>query len=415
VDWTVEGINFDVVVDDLPQITDPAFNFENGELDSPGDNTPNQHHQMSIPDNTAYGGWSLDIFIPSDTEPVAPFDRLAGLFASKLKMGFETNWPTFHIDIWEGRIFVGAENGSSGDNFGLDVGIPEIEYDKYQHYDLVRTEERLYVFIDNMVALNWTFTVDLDDTINYFTIVTAKGSNIRFDNIQITTDSTGLLDDILNPPVTSESTSQATDTGSPDGPTTTDTVLVALGGGSVALAGGALSWRRYQKKRLAKLIRISSNGSFPEVSGTISEIFKKKNSLYFLFLGHKTQDIRQLEDKIEAEMTEELHKYRQIFHPFRLSIINLLHSNPKITSIEVRTRLGLSKHEYYNSLKALEKQKLIRIFDDFDLDGSTKQFVILEEKGREMYVKFIKLVDKYVNEAKDFIPDFDGADLYPSS
>lgn len=168
-----------------------------------------------------------------------------------------------------------------------------------------------------------------------------------------------------------------------------------------------------QKKNLAELIKISSNGRFPEVSERISNIFTNKKSLYFLFLGHKTQDINLMNNKLEAEMTSEMHNYRHIIHPFKLSIMNLLFTNPKISSIEVRNRLGLSMSEYYNTIRSLEKRKFIQVFDDFGEDGSTRQFVMLEDTGRDIYSNFIKLIGRYTDKIKDFIPDYDGTDLYP--
>ena len=69
--------------------------------------------------------------------------------------------------------------------------------------------------------------------------------------------------------------------------------------------------------------------------------------------------------------------------------------------------------EYYSSIRPLEKHKLIQVFDDFSEEGLTRQFVIMEEKGKMMYAKFIKLIGKYTDFVKDFIPDYDGTDLYP--
>ncbi|MCE7733333.1 MAG: helix-turn-helix transcriptional regulator [Candidatus Heimdallarchaeota archaeon] len=168
-----------------------------------------------------------------------------------------------------------------------------------------------------------------------------------------------------------------------------------------------------QKKNLAKLIKISSNGRYPEVSETISNLFNNQKSLYYLFLGHRTHDINVLEKSYEASMTSAMQQYRHLLHPFRLSMMQLLYTNPKLTSIEIKERLDLSWSDYYNSIRSLEKLKLIKVFDDFDIEGSTKQFVILEEKGKVEYTEFVKVIGKYVDFAKEFIPDYDGTDLYP--
>lgn len=161
------------------------------------------------------------------------------------------------------------------------------------------------------------------------------------------------------------------------------------------------------------MIKISSNGSFPEVSDTISTIFDHKKSLYFLFLGHRTHDIDFLNKNYEASMKSEMDEYRHFLHPFRLSIMKLLFTDTILSSIEIKMRLELSSSEFYNSIRPLEKQNLIRVYDDFDENGYTRQFVILEEKGNQEYRQFIKLIDKFVDEAKEFIPDYDGTDLYP--
>lgn len=158
---------------------------------------------------------------------------------------------------------------------------------------------------------------------------------------------------------------------------------------------------------------MSSNGSYPHVSSMISRIFKNQQSLYFLFLGHRTNDINVLEKSYEASMTAAMEQYRHLLHPFRLSIMQLLYTSPRLTSIEIKERLDLSWSDYYNSIRSLEKINLIKVFDDFDEEGSTKQFVILEEKGKNEYTEFIKIVGKYVDFAKEFIPDYDGTDLYP--
>ncbi|MHA2249381.1 MAG: hypothetical protein ACXAD7_03415 [Candidatus Kariarchaeaceae archaeon] len=155
------------------------------------------------------------------------------------------------------------------------------------------------------------------------------------------------------------------------------------------------------------------NGRFSQVSDTISDIFNNKKSLYFLFLGHRTSDINVLEKSYEAEMTSKIQKYRFFLHPFRLSIMQILYTSPKLSSIEIKERLGLSWAYYHNSIRSLVKLNLIRVFDDFDEEGSTRQSVVLEEKGKQEYTSFIKLVGKYVDSAKDFIPDYDGDELYP--
>lgn len=122
-----------------------------------------------------------------------------------------------------------------------------------------------------------------------------------------------------------------------------------------------------------------------------------------------------LDEKFEASMKTEMQQFKHIFHPIRLAIMQVLHTTSKISSIEIRNRLDLSMSDYYNSVRMLEKLDLVKVFDDFDEDGLTKQFLIMVEEGKRVYGKFIKLVGKYVNLAKDFIPDFDDDMLYPDS
>lgn len=144
-------------------------------------------------------------------------------------------------------------------------------------------------------------------------------------------------------------------------------------------------------------------------------MFDNNKSLYFTLLGQKSKNTNLLDEKFEADMKAEMQQFKHIFHPIRLAIMQLLHISSKSSSIEIRNRLDLSMSDYYNSVRSLEKLNFVKVFDDFDENGLTKQFVIMEENGKRVYTKFIKLVGKYVDLAKDFIPDFDDDTLYPDS
>ncbi|MHA2252225.1 MAG: winged helix-turn-helix domain-containing protein [Candidatus Kariarchaeaceae archaeon] len=401
--WTFAAYNFSA---EPFQPENNTFQIENGQLFSNGTFDGYTSNQAYIVDTTAFGAWSIDVNIPSTAEEDLYFDRLFAILMSDLKMGpptveNSTHWGSFGFDFAINEFGFGAHNGTPNVLRNAN-GVVPMQFNQTQHYDLIRTTEKFYVFIDQTHVANFTLANDIGTDINYFTIVTPQGSNITFDNVKITTNATGLLTELGVSPKSVESAESVN-----------RLLLFTIGAGTLGLLTGGSYYQIRKKKELAKLISISSNGNFSKVSISITQIFNSKKSLYFLFLGHRTRDINLLEKSYEASMTSAMQQYKHLLHPFRLSIIQLLYINSRLTSIEIKERLDLSWSDFYNSVRRLEKLKLIRVFDDFDEDGSTRQFVILEEEGKQQYGGFINLVGKIVDDVKDLIPDYDGTDLYP--
>jgi DNA-binding MarR family transcriptional regulator len=399
-DWTFESVNREA----RPyEYVNDTFIIENGQLVSSGAFNPFETNSAYLIDTTVNGAWSFDVYVPSRAEGDIIFQGLFSVMMSERQMGPPelganlTRFPNFALHVTIGKLETFAWNGTDENANLRSVFFTKQKFDRRQHYDIVRTLDRLYVFVDGSLIQNRTLSANIGPINNYFTINTGKGNGIRFDNFKITNDFNSKLNEIL------ESATKFYN----------NPLFFAIGAGSVVLAGSVSYWRITKKKELAKLIKISSNGDFSTISQSISQVFDDKKSLYFLLLGHKTYSTNLLDAKLEAEMKSEMQQFKHILHPIRLSIMQILFTNPKISSTELRHRLDLSMSDYYNSVKPLEKLNLIRLYDDFDEDGSSKQFVLIEERGKGEFAKFIKLVSKYVEQTKDFIPDYDGTDLYP--
>jgi DNA-binding MarR family transcriptional regulator len=420
-----DGLPTNVILksyDFLPSTPQPQTHTfvvnSDGRLLSNGTRDPFITNTIAMEDHTAFGGWSFDAYIPSTAQHDDWFDRYFAVLWSELIMGpvsepNSTNLASFTFFVENGNLDYRARNMTT---IGLmmDKPFPMQKFDQSQHYDVVRTLDRFYLFVDGEIALNITLSANIGPVINYFTINTGRGNQIWFDNIKITRDYSGLLNGLLG---IEETTSIASQETSVTNKNTSDSnnglLLFGIGGSTIALASVISFWHISQKKRIAKLVKLSSNGRYPNVSNIISNVFDYKKSLYFLLLGHRTHHINALDENFEAELTSKMQRYKHFLHPFRLSIMQILYTNPKIASIEIRDKLNLSWSDYYNAIRHLEKRNLIRVFDDFDSDGSTRQFVVMEEEGAKEYEAFVEVIGTFVNIAQDYIPDYDGTDLYP--
>ncbi|MHA1991347.1 MAG: hypothetical protein ACW981_09355 [Candidatus Hodarchaeales archaeon] len=181
-----------------------TFSISSGELISGGASDRSKLNGAYIKDNTSVGGWSIDVLVPTSAKTHLPTDRIWGLLFSEIKMSkYEnqpnsTKYPEFGINFRKLSC-----------SFYAFAGTPEIlldelillsmqKFDQKQHYDFIRTTERFYVFIDNEMALNTSFSSTIGSSINYFTISVAQGSNVTFDNLSITNDADELLNDLLS-------------------------------------------------------------------------------------------------------------------------------------------------------------------------------------------------------------------------
>lgn len=236
--WTFEAFNFSEPF----QAEDHTFSFDNDQLYSNGTYDGYTSNSAYIVDTTAFGQWSFDVYIPTTAEESLYFKRLFAILFSDLKMGPEgidpnsTHWSSFGVSFSNQSAQFRAFNGSPGVLSDITKTIP-MEFNQTQHYDLIRTTERFYVFIDQTNVLNVTLSQDIGSVINHFTINTGQGTNIIFDNVKITTDAIGALSElgVEIPPLSSEESD--------------DSILFyTLGAGIIALIGSTSYWRISKKK-----------------------------------------------------------------------------------------------------------------------------------------------------------------------
>lgn len=166
-----------------------------------------------------------------------------------------TFYSSFGIFIEKGILEFHAHDGTST-LFANQNEITTLQkFDITQRYDMIRTDDRFYLFIDNSIIINVTLSSAIGTTINYFTINVGTGSNLSFDNIKITTDAQGVLES-LNTISTSDTfsntdTVSTTDTNSlsdSSSESSSDSLFFAVGTGSIALVGTVSYWRFNKKK-----------------------------------------------------------------------------------------------------------------------------------------------------------------------
>ncbi|MCE7737597.1 MAG: hypothetical protein GPJ54_22090 [Candidatus Heimdallarchaeota archaeon] len=236
-----------------------TFVIQNEELVSTGTLDVFKENAVFVPDNTAFGGWSFDLYLPSSLT----LSQDHQIMMSREELGYETFHAIFSLNIERDSLNLRTFNGTDSHDHdgGISTTVTLIEYDKYQHYDLIRTVDRFYVFIDKIMALNMTLTLNLDTSVNYFGLVATQGSNARFDNIQITTDGIGLLNELLglatsNPSDSSSSSiiesetssSSLTVDSSNEVSSSDETLFLTIGPGAITLLVGGFFWRKYQQK-----------------------------------------------------------------------------------------------------------------------------------------------------------------------
>lgn len=139
--------------------------------------------------------------------------------------------------------------------------------------------------------------------------------------------------------------------------------------------------------------------------------------MYLFLLGQKEvrKNLGILEEKLEAALFAELDEYRNILHPLKLSIMQLVYVDNKISSVEVKDKLEISWSDHHRSINSLSKLNFINVIEDFDQEGSKRQFLVITEHGKLEYVRLIKIISKFIDRASELIPNFDSDLLYPRS
>ncbi|MCE7733332.1 MAG: hypothetical protein GPJ54_00545 [Candidatus Heimdallarchaeota archaeon] len=245
------------------QAVDHSFLIENGKLVSSGNDNGYSTNTAFIQDNTAFGAWSFDLYIPSTAQHDKFFNRLAAILLSELEMGPPNIEPnsTFYssvgLIIENGILEFHAHDGTSTILANQREITTLQKFDISQRYDMIRTDDRFYLFIDNSIIINATLSSSIGTATNYFTISVGTGSNLSFDNLKITTDAQGVLDSIINTstsptsPETStspETTEDPTDVSDSSSLSNNDSLYFAVGTGSMALVSTVSYWRINKKK-----------------------------------------------------------------------------------------------------------------------------------------------------------------------
>ena len=137
--------------------------------------------------------------------------------------------------------------------------------------------------------------------------------------------------------------------------------------------------------------------------------------MFLLGQNKISNDLGILDEKLEASLASELQEYKHLLHPIKLPIMQLVYSNTKISSVKIKENLELSWSDYYNAIPSLQKLDLVKIAEDFDDKGSKRQFLVITEQGKVEYVRLIKIINKFIERAKEIIPGFDSDILYPRS
>ncbi|MHA2172435.1 MAG: hypothetical protein ACXAB7_21400, partial [Candidatus Kariarchaeaceae archaeon] len=199
-DWTFESVNREA----RPyEYVNDTFIIENGQLVSSGAFNPFETNSAYLIDTTVNGAWSFDVYVPSRAEGDIIFQGLFSVMMSERQMGPPelganlTRFPNFALHVTIGKLETFAWNGTDENANLRSVFFTKQKFDRRQHYDIVRTLDRLYVFVDGSLIQNRTLSANIGPINNYFTINTGKGNGIRFDNFKITNDFNSKLNEIL--------------------------------------------------------------------------------------------------------------------------------------------------------------------------------------------------------------------------
>ncbi|OLS27003.1 MAG: hypothetical protein HeimC2_13460 [Candidatus Heimdallarchaeota archaeon LC_2] len=222
--------------------TNHTFTFDD-ELISAGEPNGKVSNYATKNDTTAFGAWSFDIFIPTN-----PLTNVWGASFSiewdylKLTSYFGepdgADWPEFILDGYGEGLRMQAWNKTKdpfSDRLKFAQSDSGLKFDTYQHFEVIRTPADFYVYNGGNLIFETEFSSNLGPEINYFTVIAAQGSGVKYDNIKITSDYQGVLDSLLSESDNSESGSNA--------------LFYTLGVGIVALIGGR-SYSRFKLKEI---------------------------------------------------------------------------------------------------------------------------------------------------------------------
>ena len=216
--YIMEGMKFGIPGNPAEIIH--TWNIENGELVSEGEFSATDNNLLYINDATAYGAWSFDVYLPEGVQE-APFPhRVFTFILSELLFGPNKEvegqfFGDYHIEVSENDIALEYFNGTEYD-FHAIATEPLTLRNSFNHYDFIRNQTHVFVYIDGEEIIGAEFPSSVGDTINYVNFLTPQGNGVRFDNITITDDADGLLSELNSQP-TYESSSESSEDDSPIG------------------------------------------------------------------------------------------------------------------------------------------------------------------------------------------------------
>lgn len=243
--------------------TTPTFTFEN-ELISAGEPNSRAENWAYLPDSTAVGAWSVNIFVPSNSIINEIWNIRFSVGMWHFKPASTPNEA--NADFYAAFEFVGldqtlrfrAYNSTDTGVVLVSADSDNLKFDTYQHFDFIRTVDTFYVFANQTEIIKIDLASNIGPEIGYFTLGTVQGSGVKFDNVKITTDAQGKLDELNSPSTTTDPTSSETTTttvvttnGTID--TTSDNTAVFYGAGAgIAALTGSIAYWKLGKKKISK-------------------------------------------------------------------------------------------------------------------------------------------------------------------
>jgi DNA-binding MarR family transcriptional regulator len=144
-----------------------------------------------------------------------------------------------------------------------------------------------------------------------------------------------------------------------------------------------------------------------------SDIFTTNQLSYLAVLGQSKYNEKDLSNKLQKDVPNEIKQYRFLMHPVRLSIMKALYKNFNLTSVELKNQVDMSWGEYGSHINALESRGFISLHNDFQ-DGIRVSLVMLEEVGRVEYEALVQLLKGFLEDATyDYFDEKPTEDLYP--
>ena len=199
-DW---NLRTDIWNNNEATTTPDHWTYDAGYLESSGNFTVGNWNLASHSQIGAFGVWQLDVFYPI-IESQSPFDFnlvlsddfWGGYHGKTTYSTFERTRNGTFIAFSQVRIDVYNISIANRANVGDSVipSTPPLD-GTWTHYDIIKTPNSLMVLIDNSVEGEFPYTDGLNQYGN-FTLITLKGSHVRFDNIMFTPDYQEFIDNI---------------------------------------------------------------------------------------------------------------------------------------------------------------------------------------------------------------------------